>query len=175
MDAWRAGTYLVLYQLTRGESAQTTDGSRLVFHQMKEEEGPFKLHLLRDAQYKGSFQLRRSVQREEGAREEQTGRKREREQGSGAWFWRRFIIVLCGCPAAGLRCWQLLRGKLPAERQAAQDAEFRLKFKSKSQNKRLDVKMFHFLAPEWCQMRQVCRSGSFSRLPSAHRPSQTIF
>lgn len=171
MDAWRAGTYLVLYQLTRGESAQTTDGSRLVFHQMKEEEGPFKLHLLRDAQYKGSFQLRRSVQREEGAREEQTGRKRER----GAWFWRRFIIVLCGCPAAGLQCWQLLRGKRPAERQAAQDAELRLKFESKSQNKRLDVKMFHFLAPEWCQMRQVCRSGCFSRFPSAHRPSQTIF
>lgn len=80
MDAWRAGTYLVLYQLTRGESAQTTDGSRLVFHQMKEEEGPFKLHLLRDAQYKGSFQLRRSVQREEGS---EGGTDREEEEGEG--------------------------------------------------------------------------------------------
>lgn len=108
---------------------------------MKEEEGPFKLHLLRNAQNKGSFQFRRSVQREEGAKEEQTGRKR--------LVWRRFIIVLCGCPAAGLGCWQLLRGKLPAERQPAQDVEFRLKFKSKSQNNCLDVKMFHFSMPEW--------------------------
>lgn len=83
----RAGTYLVLYQLTRGGSAQTTDArSRLVFHQMKEEEGSFKLHLLRNAQNKGSFQFRHNVQREEGAREEQTGRKREREQGSKLGF-----------------------------------------------------------------------------------------
>lgn len=48
------------------------------------------------------------------------------EEGKGtrqrAWFWRPFIIVLCGCPAAGLSFWQLLRGKLPAEQQATQDA-----------------------------------------------------
>lgn len=61
----RAGTYLILYQRTIGGSSETTDArSKLVFHEMKEEEGPFKLHLLFNAQNKGGFQFKCSVQRE---------------------------------------------------------------------------------------------------------------
>lgn len=64
METLRAGTYLILYQLTRGGSETPVARSKLVFHEMKEEEGPFKLHLLFDAQNKGSFQFKCSVQRE---------------------------------------------------------------------------------------------------------------
>lgn len=64
METLRAGTYLILYQLTGGGSETPDARSTLVFHEMKEEGGPFKLHLLFDAQNKGSFQFKCSVQRE---------------------------------------------------------------------------------------------------------------
>lgn len=156
METLRAGTYLVLYQLTIGGNSETSDArSRLVFHEMKEEEGPFKLHLLLDAQNKGSFQFKCSVQREKGVREEQTGRKREREQGSELGLGGVSSLFCVAVLLLGSAFWQLLRGKLPAERQAAQDDGFRLHFILRNssrnpQNNCSGVKMFHFLEPAWC-------------------------
>lgn len=88
-----------------------------------------------------------------GGRESEGGTARE-EGGKGtrqrAWCWRRFIIVLCGCPAAGLGCWQLLR---KASHWAAGGTRRRVlawNSRRSAQNSRSDVKMFHFSAPEWC-------------------------